>query len=237
MTRKVTCCFRICDYSHFSAGLTFPVQNPQSARKVEGPELFHIIQNCMKKWDCTELWLLSPPFIRPDRSFTQRCSEAALLNHHSLHFSAGLGHFPFRPLLLSGFLSLFLFFKFLLLIKSLKTLLQYHNFLELSYSLVNWLILRVILTLSFHWASSDAKGFFQLFLHFIFVLTCTEYKTQFCNFGFKMQISSLLGNLIVSITCSELSKAQRVQKSVRKFFHPIYIQHTVLSRLCSVSKF
>lgn len=134
-------------------------------------------------------------------------------------------------------ITLFLFFKFLLLIKSLKTLLQYHNFLELSYSLVNWLILGVILTLSSHWASSDAKGFFQLFLHFIFVLTCTEYKTQFCNFGFKMQISSLLGNLIVSITCSELSKAQRVQKSVRKFFHPIYIQHTVLSRLCSVSKF
>lgn len=38
-------------------------------------------------------------------------------------------------------LTLFLFFKFLLLIKSPKTLLQYHHFLVLSYSLVNWLIL------------------------------------------------------------------------------------------------
>lgn len=181
---------------------------------MEGPELFHVIQNYIKKWDCTKLWSLSPPFIR-QTGVSHRCTEAALLNHHSLHFSALSWSFPLQatsaPRLSP---TLFLFLKFLLLIKSLKTLLQYHHFL-VSYSLVNWLILRVILTLSSHWASSDAKAFFQIFLHFIFVPTCTEYKyrTQFCNSGLKMQISSLLGNLIVSITCSELSKAQRVQIS------------------------
>lgn len=94
-------------------------------------------------------------------------------------------------------LTLFLFLKFLLLIKSLKTLVQYRNFLVLSYSLVNWLILRVILTLSSHWASTDAKGFFQIFLHFIFVPTEYKYRTQFCNSGLKMQISLLLGNLFL----------------------------------------
>lgn len=44
------------------------------------------------------------------------------------------------------------------------------------------------LTLSSHWASTDAKGFFQIFLHFIFVPTEYKYRTQFCNSGLKMQI-------------------------------------------------
>lgn len=176
---------------------------------MEGPELFHGIQNCIKKWDCTELWPLSPPFVRQtgvshkdaakEHSWiTILCiSQLVLVISPSGHFCSQAFSHSF-------------FFKFLLLIKSQKTLLQYHNFLVLSYSLVNWLILRVILTLSSHWASSDAKGFFQFFLHFIFVPTCTQYKyrTQFCHSGLKMQISSLLGNLIISITCSELSRTQ-----------------------------
>lgn len=129
-------------------------------------------------------------------------------------------------------LTLFLFLKFLLLIKKI---LQYHHFLVISYSLVNWLILRVILTLSSQWASSDAKGFFQILFHFIFVPTRTEYKyrTQFCKSGLKMQISSLLENLIVSITCPELSKAQRVQASKEIISANIHSTHcTIQALLC-----
>lgn len=159
-----------------------------------------------------------------ERSFPQRHSKTVLLEPP---FAALLSWSWSLPLQATSAprlsLALFLFLKFLLPIKKKKK--ENHIAIPSFPRIIIFsseLILRVILTLSSHWASSDANGLFQLFLHFIFVLTCIKYKyrTKRCNSGLKMQTSSLtelerntslLGTLIASVTCSELSKAQRGQ--------------------------
>lgn len=56
--------------SRFAITVAFPqaqhslFKNPQATRKAEGLELFHFIQNSIKKSDVTGLWSLSPPSTR-----------------------------------------------------------------------------------------------------------------------------------------------------------------------------
>lgn len=84
------------------------------------------------------------PLHKTDRIFTQMQRSSTPQSPFSAFLSWSWS-FPLQATSAPRLsLTPFLFLKFLLLIKSLKTLVQYHHFLVLPYSLENWLILRVI---------------------------------------------------------------------------------------------